>query len=427
MAPAIDGELVTALAGDYNATHADTSLHSGAVPSGVEVDAYLASLVASVAAGEAPDLVYMSGTAWQPFATQGYFHPLDELAGREKWSVAWPGDEASELQTRLRGKRYLVTFTAQPQVLFLARQAFAEAGLPLPKPDWLYADFQEVARRCTVRSKMTYGYRWSPGYGPNMPWWRMQKHVEWDRLAEPRQARWNAAAVIEAFQFQLFDSQYRLRISPTQAELAAAPAAFDLASGGVAMQVDGPALLQRLDGRRSPARKMTREGTGPDAREAPWSEIGAWLDVQTLPRGRSSGTPHFVPLEGFLMTKASNDKEASWEALKWLAGDAAQQRLVERGQMNHTPEAARRLWLPIARRRWGLANAEAFIRAMEQGTTTMAGELGEASLLRDSGLSGALAAIQHGQATSAREALDAAQPRLQAVLDRYWTRQASIR
>ena len=148
--------------------------------------------------------------------------------------------------------------------------------------------------------------------------------------------------------------------------------------------------------------------------------------MQLLPRGRASRTPHVNLIEGQVLTRASKDKEAAWEALKWLGADAGQMRVAEHGRLCNTADAARRFWLPLAKKRFAVANVEAFVKAMEGASIHLAGEIDEQALNRDAGLDAALAAIRDG-ALTAKQALDLVQPRIQHVLDSYWQAQAEAR
>lgn len=123
------------------------------------------------------------------------------------------------------------------------------------------------------------------------------------------------------------------------------------------------------------------------------------------------------------MTKNSKDRDAAWEALKWLGGEGGQARAAEAGRLCAAPELARRLWLPLARTH--VLNAEAFVRVLEPGggsTINVVGELTERVLDRDAGLGAALGDVAAGQAT-AKETLERLQPRIQRALDAYWEEQ----
>ncbi len=414
------------IAADFNLAHDDVSLAvhvfaaSGAAPSptawsleapdagseGEVLEGYDQQFLADLAAGTAADLTYFPGWRWQAFATAGALQPLDDLATRDRWSAPWPGGEAYELQSRFRGRRFLVAAEADPFVIYYVKQPFDEAALDYPKPGWTYTEFQDLCSRLTWRAgdRWRYGYQWNRGYARNVPWWRMFGQLEWDRLAEPRHASWNIAAVIEAFQFQLYDSQYRLRISPTAEVLRSSFGGASIERGGVAMKMEAASFLPRMAG----------EGAMPTAE--------ARFDVQLLPRARAAKTPHLTLLAGPAMTKMSRDKEAAWDVLKWITREEGQWRIADNGGLGSVPELARKLWLPLARNRYGIANAEAFLKALDHSTMTLSSPLASGVLDREAGLAAALDAIRDGRLT-ARQALDELQPKLELVLESYWAAQ----
>ena len=352
-------------------------------------------LGAAIADGTVADLIHLPGTDWQPYAVRGSLHPLGEFAARDKWTQPWPDDEAYDVQSRFRGKRYLATFSANPQLLYWRRDHFAQAGIAPPRAEWTYLEFQDAAQRLTRRAggQTRYGYDWSGGYTANLAWWRINGHYEWDRLAEPRRALWTHPAVVEAIQYQLYDSQHTLRIAPTHAQKLSDPL-LRLEHGAIAMAVGG---LERLP-----------------------STAGQPVDVQLLPTGRTRRKAHVVSLDGQVMTRNSKDRDAAWEALKWLTSENGQWRVAEAGRLCGVPELARRLWLPMARSRHGLAGVEAFPRALEGATIGLAGEVDERVLDRDAGLGAALDEVRDGR-VMAKQALERLQPRLQRLLDSYWS------
>ena len=354
-----------------------------------------ARLGAAIAAGSVADLVHQPGTEWQPYAARGSLQPLNEHASRDKWTLPWTEDEAYDAQSRLRGKRYLATLSAHPQLLYWRRDAFAHASVNPPRADWTYLEFQDAVQRLTRRvdGQQRFGYDWSPGYTANVPWWRMNGHYEWDRLAEPRQALWTHPTVVEAVQYQLYDSQHTLRIAPTRVQKLS-DARLGLEHGAIAMAVGGMELLPRVTGQA--------------------------VDVQLLPSGKTRRKVHLAALDGLVMTRNAKDRDAAWEVLKWLTSENGQWRVAEAGRLCASPELARRFWLPMARARYGLPGIDAVARALEGATIGLCGEVNERVLDRDAGLSEALDDVSEGKAT-AKQALERLQPRLQRLLDSYWS------
>ena len=404
-----------AIGADFDRAHDDIRLEiEHYEPRGTDgsgAAGFAAALTAGVAAGTVADLAHFSGSTWQAFAARGSLQPLGDYAAQDRWTTPWPADEAYELQTRFRGKRYLSPSSAGPMLMFYVQEHFRRAGVPYPRADWTYADFQDTARRLTWRAdgRDLYGYEWSPGYVPNAVWWRMNGTTEWDRIAEPRKATWTTPAIIEAFQYQLYDSQYKLGVAPAQSVLEAQSGAARIEGGGTAMKVEGPWFLQRM------AERWRREGTGP-----------AGFDVQLLPTGKAGRKVHLNALEGQVMTRNSKDRDAAWEVLKWIGSEPGQRRIAESGRLCNVPDAVRKLWLPLAKSRYGIANGEAFARAMEGSTFTLVGELDEALLNRDAGLSPAIGSIASGS-VAAKDALARVQPRVQRALDAYWAAQQNAK
>jgi multiple sugar transport system substrate-binding protein len=406
-----DRDVYENILADFNATHPDVQIENDhQAAAGPGVPGYYDKFAANLAAGTAADLAYFQGWMWQEYAGKGALQPLDELASRDKWSTPWPNDEAYDLQTRFRGKRYMSPSNTGTMVMYYVKEYFDKAGIPYPKEGWTYTEFQDLNRRLTrqLDGRQVYAYQWNTGYLRNTPWWRMNNHLEWDRIAEPKKAAWNAGPVIEAYQYQLYDSQYKLQISPTQQMLDADPNYNRLEFGGVAMKVEGPWFLPRM--------------WGPQAKR----EGGTAYDVQLLPRSKAAKTSHMNLIEGQAMTKQSKDKEAAWDVMKWIAGEKGQQRIAEGGRMCNVPEAIRTFWLPSVRQKYNVANAEAFLKAIDGATINLVAEVTENVINRDAGLAQALTDVRDGKITP-KDALDTVQPKIQQVLDNYWASQSTGR
>jgi multiple sugar transport system substrate-binding protein len=394
------------IAADFNPAHDDIKIENDHTQSGPGLPGYYDKVAANLAAGTIADLVYFQGWMWQEYAGKGALQPLDQLASRDRWATPWPSDEAYDLQTKFRSKRYMSPSNVGTMLVYYVKEYFDKAGISYPKADWTYADFQDLCRKLTrqIDGKQVYAYQWNSGYLRNTPWWRMHGQLEWDRIAEPKKAFWNAAGVIEALQYQLYDSQYRLQISPTQALMDADPNANRIEFNQVAMKMEGPWWLPRM--------------WGPQAKR----EGGTPFDVQLLPTGKSGKKLHMNLIEGQAMAVQSKDHDAAWEVMKWIAGDNGQRRIAEGGRMCNVPEMNRKYWIEGVKKQYNVANADAFLKAIEGATINLVGEITENVLNRDAGLSTAINSIRDGKAT-AKEALDTVQPKIQQLLDQYWANQ----
>ena len=401
-----DKDVYDAIAADYTAANPNVKVANDHQVNGNGNPGYYDKFQSGVASGNPPDLAYFQGWQWQSYAVSGALQELDDRAARDKWTAPWPNDDAYELQTKFRAKRYLSPSNIGTMVMFYVKEHFDRAGVTYPKPDWTITDFQETARKLTGTTDRgpVYGYQWNPGYLRNTPWWRMNGRLEWDRIAEPKQANWTAPEIAEALQYQLFDTQYTLKVAPTQATLEQNPEANRLEFGNVAMKVEGPWFLPRMGGD-----KAKRPG-------------GTAFDVQVLPTGRTGKKVHLNLVEGQVMTKGSKVPDAAWGLMKWIAGDAGQKRIAEGGRMCNVPDTNRRFWLPLATQRYNVANADAFLKAIEGSTINLVGAVTEAVLDREADLSRTLDRMRFGT-LPAKDALEILQPRIQSVLDAWWAKQ----
>lgn len=399
-----DKDVYENIASDYNAAHTDIKIENDHQPaSGPGVPGYYDKFAANLAAGTVADLAYFQGWKWHEFAGKGALQNLDELAARDKWSTPWPNDGNYDLQTKFKSKRYMSPSNIGTMIMYYAKEYFDKSGLPYPKENWTYNDFQEVARKLTrqLDGKQVYGYQWNGGYLRNTPWWRMHGQMEWDQIDTPKKAQWASAGVIEAYQYQLYDSQYKLQIAPTQAMLSADANYNRIEFGGVAMKVEGPWFLPRMWGSQA-----KRDG-------------GTQYDVQLLPTGKTGKKTHMNLIEGQVLLKQSKDKEAAWDVMKWIAGEQGQKRIAEGGRMNNTPDHIRKFWITSVKQKYNVANADAFVKAIEGASINLVGEVTEDIINRDAELSSALNGVRDGKIT-AKEAMEQVQPKIQQLLDSYW-------
>jgi multiple sugar transport system substrate-binding protein len=388
---------------DFNPAHTDIKIENDHLAPGGN---YYEKFSANLAAGTAPDVAYFQGWMWHEYAAKEALQAVDDLAARDRWTTPWPNDQAYDLQTKFRGKRYMSPSNTGTMIMYYAKEYFDKAGIPYPKEDWTYADFQDLARRLTrqLDGKQVWGYEWNGNYNRMVPWFRMNGGMEWDQIAEPKKANWNTAAIVDALQFQLSDAPYKLGISPQQALLASDANYNRIQFGGVGMKVEGPWFLPQM--------------WGPQARR----EGGTQFDVQLLPTGRSGKKSHMNLIEGQALLKSSKDKDAAWDVMKWIAGEKGQQRIAEGGRMCNVPQFIRSLWLPMTKQKYNVANADAFLKAVETGTISTVGPITVNVLDRDAGVQAAFNDVRDNKATAA-EAMATLQPKIQQLLDQYWATQ----
>jgi multiple sugar transport system substrate-binding protein len=351
------------------------------------------------AANEAADVNYIQGWIWQPYALQGSLLALDPLLARDK-GMQRVVPTNYEDQSKLRNKTYLLTADTGPMVVFYNKEMFDRAGVPYPKEGWTLEDMVDKARKLTRQGPegQIWGYNVNGGYLRNFPWMRLNGAREWDRVVEPKKSQWDTAGVADALQLQLSDLINRFRVAPGRT----APAEQNQIQWGyAAMKMEGPWFLPQMG--------------GPKARRG-----GIAYDVAPMPRGTQQHAVHLQ--HGHAVNAATKRQDAAWELLKWIASDQGQRRIAEGGRMCNLPENNEKLWGPLASKEYGFQNVQAFLQTQKMGSINLVGGVSETQIARDAGLTDAINDMMDGKAT-AKEALSAVQPRIQALLDEYWARQ----
>jgi multiple sugar transport system substrate-binding protein len=396
-----DWDVYSALITDLQAARPNLTV-SGEQYTGQGVN-YYDKLQTLFAAGDAPDVAYVQGWIWQPYALQGLLLPLDNALSKDRavQRVLPPNYEA---QSRLRGKTYMLTADTGPMVIFYNKDLFDRAGVPHPTDGWTLDDLIDRARKLTRQDggQQVWGYQVNTGYLRNFPWIRLNGAREWDRVEEPKKSQWDSAGVTQEVQLQLGDLINRLRVAPPRTNAPAEQNAIQF--GYAAMKMEGPWFLPQMWGP-----KAARQG-------------GLLYDVAPMPRGTQQQAVHLQ--HGHAVSATTRAPDAAWELVKWIQSEAGQRRIAEGGRMCNLAENNERIWGPLASKAYGFANVQAFLQTQKTGSINLVGGVSETQVGRDGGLTDAFNDVMDGKAT-AREALTAAQPKIQALLDEYWARQGS--
>jgi multiple sugar transport system substrate-binding protein len=393
-----DWDVYTAIITDFQQAHPAIKVE-GEQYTGPGVS-YYDKMQTLFAAGEAADVNYVQGWIWQPYALQGLLLPLDPFLGRDRamQRVVPPNYEP---QSKLRGKTYMLTSDTGPMVIFYNKEHFDRAGVPYPADGWTVDELVDRARKLTRQDggQQFWGYQVNGGYLRNFPWIRLNGAREWDRIEEPKKSQWDNANVAREVQLQLGDLINRFRVAPPRLN---APAEQNhIQFGYAAMKMEGPWFLPQMWGT-----KAAREG-------------GLQYDVAPMPRGTEQQAVHLQ--HGHTVNAKTRHQDATWELLKWIASDQGQQRIAAGGRMCNLAENNEKIWGPIASKEYNFKNIQAFLQTQKTGSINVVGGVSEAQITRDGGLGDALNDILDGKAT-AKDALAAAHPRIQALLDEYWAR-----
>ena len=122
---------------------------------------YHDKLIAEVAGGTSPDVVFTSDDDLFSLAAKGVLLDLSPYFTRDKLNKADWFDIALSPQL-LKGKQYAMPLDLGAWALWVNKDLFNKAGVALPDDTWDYAKFQDAAQRLTIDSK---GNR-APGLDP---------------------------------------------------------------------------------------------------------------------------------------------------------------------------------------------------------------------------------------------------------------------
>jgi len=264
---------------------------------------YGTKLLAQIAAGTAPDIFQVGDGDVGRFAAEGMMEPLDPFIEADpefSMDVFFPGVASFG---QVGGVTYLLTKDYSPLVLFYNKDHFDAAGLEYPNPDWTWDDLLNAAKALTTEDRWgllipaQWGdWLWTRGILPLIV--QNGGHL----LSEDGltvEGYLNGEATVEAIQWyvDLFKVHH---VAPTRAEFDSFAGADLFASGLVSMVWTG----------RWPLKD--------------WRAIeGFNFGTMGLPAG-PVGEGNTLCWAGFAINSASENKEAAWTFLKYIAaGDGA--------------------------------------------------------------------------------------------------------
>ena len=213
-------------------------------------DAYDDKLLALLAAGTAPDVFKVGGTLYADYIVAGALADItdrlkrDAVLGKPDYFI----QPFEQERSTFKGKWYGVGSTAQERVLYYNVEVLKQAGVAPPpvSPDkaWGWSEFQQFARRLTVRSgdnAERLGGHWPTGdYGPAVV-------ANGGKIMDPKTLRFalDQPPAVEAIQ-RVADLALKDRVAATPAEQQGGTAVQHLSTGKYAMMLGGNWLLLDL-------------------------------------------------------------------------------------------------------------------------------------------------------------------------------------
>lgn len=259
---------------------------------------YFTRLDAQLAAGAGPDVFFITNVP--AYAARNQLEPLDQWIADSGFPIEEYNQEALSIHS-LDGKLYSIPRDNDTNALYYNKAAFDAAGVEYPRADWDWDDLRNASLALTQRDGnrvSMYGFATEAN---DWPRWIIQNGGDvFDDPLKPTTFTMDQPEATEAIQF-LGDMINADRTMPSFQELQQSGGTSQLFLGGqVAMVVTNAARL----------------GTFADA-EFEWA-------VAPLPTGRSGVRTNRLGGAGFAMNAFSQNKEAAWDFLAYLAGEPGQ-------------------------------------------------------------------------------------------------------
>lgn len=407
-----DKQIWEGVAKDFNAAQGAIQVTPEQYVEQAGTGSYYDKIKVGVAAGTAPDVWYMQGFLWGPYADNNLIRPIDDLIERDDFRAPFPDIANYKDNSQWGGKTYLTPVNTGSVIMYYNKDVFDLFGVAYPEEGWTYADFQEkaIALSGEKDGKQYFGFAnaggWSGIYARALHWLRKDGVIEWDTIVEPKTAQFVQDEIIDALQWTIVDATNN-GWTPTPGGLAGG--GVNIASGQVAMTYEGPWYLPNM--------------AGPKAQVA----NGINFEVIHMPYGASGRDETVAEIAGFEINIASNFPDQAWEWIKYNTTNEAQTHVANGGRMCHLPETVNDIWVPLAQEQFNFTNGKAFGDAMNTGRNPIiSGEGADlfAMMLTNTPLGSAWDAMIGGQ-LSAREAMEIANPACQAILDAYWAKKSA--
>jgi multiple sugar transport system substrate-binding protein len=370
-------------------------------------ETYYTKLQTLIAGGGQPDMASMQGWGYQPFADTETILPMEEWQKRDNFYYAWPDWPAIRDYTQRNGHVWLMPMQIGTMLMFYSKRLFDEAGIPYPKDDWTFQEFIEIAKALTreVNGKKQWGYQANGNWFRDIHWIRGTGKQEFDTLVEPHKAQFNQPEIVEIVQLVASDFYYKLKISPTPADLDAGSGGIE--AGASAMKYEGPWWMPRMSTPQLRAEK----------KDLPF-------DVVLMPKQQDENRPHRAWAEGMTILKTGdkNREEASWECCKFMGGEEGQKIFSKvSGRVPNNPALMESYWGPIVKEQFGLENYKAFITAASKGEIDVVSGINRAQFWNEVIKPVGWDPLVAGKATAA-EVLPKVDEGVQKMLDDYWAK-----
>jgi multiple sugar transport system substrate-binding protein len=270
---------------------------------------YINKIQASIAAGDAPDVINIATEGVEYGLDRDLYQSLSNYIDQDQSVQALIDDVSPAL---LEGftkddETYLLPNNWNTMLVYYNAKILDAAGIERPSEDWTWDDFLEVARQTTsgAGGDKVYGFSIPTYTFAYMPWiYTNGGSTASEDLTEPTL---DDEATVEAIQF-IADLVFKEQVAPNPT--GGDPTSLFLA-GKVAMTAAPANLAATL-----------AENKG--------------FEYDVLPMPANETNTNVFGAAGFAMYRGSQDKDLAWELLKELASQETQQAWADSGTSNPT-------------------------------------------------------------------------------------------
>ena len=275
---------------------------------------YTTKLLTQIAAGSAPDVIFTETNNFVDLYLRNAFEPLNEYIKKDNFNL---GDYYPQILDRFSadGNVYAIPRDTAPIcVIYYNKNAFDSAKVPYPTDDWNWAQFVADGEKLIKKDATGKVTRWAfiDDWSMFEPWIYSAGGKWADDVKKP--TKWLMAedqGFVTGIQFRA-DLMHKYKIMPPPASLSA--------MGGMGtsdMFVNGTVAMFLSGIWKTPTFRK-------DIKNFKW-------DVAMFPKGPTGIRAFGTGGSGYGILKSSNNKEAAWKLVKFIAGIEGAKMLAQTG------------------------------------------------------------------------------------------------
>lgn len=307
MGDATQQKAFKALFAEYKKVNPNVQLQAQGIPSN-NWAAFSNTVATRIAGGQVPDVIQIATEGQRLFASKGLLEPLDPFIAKDQKVV---DDYFADIDPNLKrwnteygspdGKTYYMPGGYNTMVLYVSKDIFEKAGVDLPSKSWTWDEFRAAGEQIKAKTGAFLLPAGSGYFIDVMPWLTTNGtstfNDDWSTptFADP--------ACVEAAEFVRGLVEDGLAPKP----------------GGT---YDAPSQMKQgklatLGGGRWPTLNMRELG------------LVDRVQIMSWPTNATEGSP--VGWDAWPITKASENKEAAWDFIKFLISKDAGRYFAEAG------------------------------------------------------------------------------------------------